>query len=207
MFKLPEPIIVTLDNNQVSHINTMAQEIFEDPYRRRRRSLEAVYSHCWAGVPLEFALQAQGATMNPKQFDYSNPDSHNWDVEWNGLKAEVKNSQDPGKLPDKYEKKWLTISNYMANKIVRNRRLYPNCVDIIIFGCYNKLSENTFDVRWPAVVPLIPFAKTFVSVKKNMITIGQLTTMVYDVLNIFTVLKLNRVRYITMMYKWSKHEV
>jgi len=153
MFKLPEPIIVTLDNNQVSHINTMAQEIFEDPYRRRRRSLEAVYSHCWAGVPLEFALQAQGATMNPKQFDYSNPDSHNWDVEWNGLKAEVKNSQDPGKLPDKYEKKWLTISNYMANKIVRNRRLYPNCVDIIIFGCYNKLSENTFDVRWRAVVP------------------------------------------------------
>ena len=41
----------------------------------------------------------------------------------------------------------------MANKIVRNRRLYPNCVDIIIFGCYNKLSENTFDVRWRAVVP------------------------------------------------------
>ena len=153
MFKLPEPIIITLTDDQIGHINTMAQEIYEDPYRRRDRDLKTMHAHCWSGVPLEFALKEQGATMNPKKFDFTDADSHNWDVEWHGLKAEVKNSQDPGKLPDKYEKKWLTISNYMANKIVRNNRLYPNCVDIIIFGCYNKLSENTFDVRWRAVVP------------------------------------------------------
>lgn len=153
MFKLPEPIILELSNDEIDYIHTMAREMYNDPYRRRDRSFERVLANTWAGVPLEFALSRQGAIMNPKTFDKTDPDSHNWDVEWDGGKAEVKNSQDPGKLPTNLEKKWLTIPNQMANKLVRNRRLYPNCVDKVIFGCYNKLSENTYDVRWRAVVP------------------------------------------------------
>jgi hypothetical protein len=151
--KLPEPLILELNEGEEFHIQTMAREMFECPNRRRGRSHSTVLAHTYAGVILEFALARQGAIMNPAEFDYTKPETHNWDVDWNGWRAEVKNSQDPGTLPTTMEKKWLTIPNYMANKLARNRRLYPNCVDIVIFGCYNKLSKNTFDVRWRAVVP------------------------------------------------------
>lgn len=153
MYKLPDPIILKMTDDEVEYINTMAHEMFADPHRRRGRDLRTVMAHTWVGVPLEFALARQGAKMNPKKFNPADPDSHNWDVEWGGGKAEVKNAQDPSKLSKGFEKKWLTIPNYIANKLVRNRRLYPNCVDKVIFGCYNKLSENTYDVRWRAVVP------------------------------------------------------
>ena len=151
--KLPEPLILELNEGEEFHIQTMAREMFECPHRRRGRSYSTVLSHTYSGVILEFALARQGAIMNPAEFDYTKPETHNWDVKWCDWIAEVKNSQDPGNLPTSMEKKWLTIPNYMANKLVRNRRLYPKCVDIIIFGCYNKIRHNTFDVRWRAVVP------------------------------------------------------
>ena len=89
--KLPEPLILELNEGEVSHIQTMAQEMFECPTRRRGRSHSTVLAHTYAGVILEFALVRQGAVMNPAEFDYTKPETHNWDVEWNRWRAEVKN--------------------------------------------------------------------------------------------------------------------
>ena len=119
--KLPEPLILELTEGEEFHIQTMAREMFECPHRRRGRSYSTVLSHTYSGVILEFALARQGAIMNPAEFDYTKPETHNWDVKWCDWIAEVKNSQDPGTLPTSMEKKWLTIPNYMANKLVRNR--------------------------------------------------------------------------------------
>ena len=151
--QLPKPLILELTNNEIDHIETMAQDMFECPNRRRGRSHSTVLSHTYSGVILEFALVRQGGVMNPAVFDHTKPETHNWDADWSGWRGEVKNVQDPDQLPEKFQKKWLTVPNYMGNKLARNFKLYPNCVDIVIFGCYNKLSENTFDVRWRAVVP------------------------------------------------------
>jgi hypothetical protein len=148
---LPEPLILELNQDELAHIETMAKEMYACDVRRRGRDYEVVYANTRAGVILEFALARQGAVMNPATFDYKVPSSHNWDVDWNGFRAEVKNSADPTNR--KFVTKWLTISEYMGQKLARNRKLYPNCVDIIIFGCYNKLSENTYDVRWRCVAP------------------------------------------------------
>ena len=148
---LPEPLILELNEDELAHIETMAKEMYACDVRRRDRSYETVYAHTKAGVILEFALTRQGGVMNPAEFDYTVPSSHNWDVDWNGFRCEVKNAADP--VGKKYETKWLTISNYMGQKLARNRKLYPKCVDIVIFGCYNKLSENTYDVRWRCVAP------------------------------------------------------
>ena len=42
MFKLPEPIILELSNDEIDYIHTMAREMYNDPYRRRGRSFERV---------------------------------------------------------------------------------------------------------------------------------------------------------------------
>ena len=150
-YYLPEPLILELNEDELSHIETMAKEMYSCDVRRRGRDYDTVYAHTKAGVILEFALVRQGGVMNPAEFDHTVPSSHNWDVDWKGFRCEVKNSADP--THKRHVTKWLTISNYMGQKLARNRKLYPNCVDIVVFGCYNKLSENTYDVRWRCVAP------------------------------------------------------
>lgn len=158
--KLPEPLILELSEDELSYIKTMATDIHSSPAKARGRSLELIMAHTTAGVILEFALERQGALKNPAEFDHTIPDSHNWDVEWDGMRCEVKNAQDPDKMPEGFEIKWLTMSNYMGNKLARNRKLYPECVDVVIFGCYSKIAENTYDVRWRCVAPFNTIRET-----------------------------------------------
>lgn len=143
--------MLELTEDELAHIETMAKEMHACPKRRNNRDYDTVYAHTKAGVILEFALARLGGVMNPAVFDPTIPSSHNWDLDWNGFRCEVKRAVDP--VGKKFDTKWLTIANNMAQKLARNRKLYENCVDIVVFGCYNKLSENTYDVRWRCVAP------------------------------------------------------
>lgn len=155
--EVPKNIRVSLEPNELEHIHAMAAEIFLCPKRNRQgRSLEAVYRDTLNGVVLEYALVRQGGTMNPKEFDVTDPDSYNWDVDWKNWRCEVKNTnfKDCSVLPEKYEdKKWVTMPFWIAEKILKNRRKYPKCVDVVVLGTHDEVSKNVYDVRFEAMIP------------------------------------------------------
>lgn len=155
--EVPQNVRISLSPEEFEHIRVMAAEIFLCPRRNARgRSYEQVYSDTKNGVLLEFGMVRQGATMNPKEFNPEDPDSHNWDVDWKHWRCEVKNTnfnQCDG-LPEKYEKKkWVTMAWYTAEKLLKNRRMYPKCVDVVILGRYDEVSENVYDISYEAMVP------------------------------------------------------
>ena len=155
--EVPKPVRVSLSHEELEHIRIMAEEIFPCPVRNKQgRSYQKVYDDTLSGIILEYGMVRQGATMNPKKFDPTDPDSHNWDVDWKFWRAEIKNTNysDSTALPKNYkEKKWVMCASWIAEKILKNRRMYPGCVDIVIFGKSKKVSENVYDVSYEATVP------------------------------------------------------
>lgn len=161
--ELPDQITFKLDENELSHIKSMAESIHQCPIRSKGRPYSVVYKSVFNGVILEFALERQGAIKNNSEFDSLNPDTYCWDVEWRGLRAEVKCVSDPDQAPENRKQKWVTFPISMIETFIRNITRDPKSVDIIIFGCYNKVSEDTYECKWRLVAPTNTFKK---SVKK-----------------------------------------
>lgn len=156
--KLPKPVKVILTNDELRHLEKMTDEIYSCPRRNsQKRSWDEVSRDCYSGVILEFALERQGGKRNPGEFNHRVCTSHNWDVDWMGWRHEVKSCLNPETIPDngKYETnpKWVNISSSKAKKIIKNRKMYPGCVDTILFGYYNKISERVYDCKWRAIIP------------------------------------------------------
>ena len=152
MYKLPEPIIFTPTAEQNEFMLEMARDIHKCPVRSRGRAYDTVLKSVRSGVILEFALELQGATKNPKRFDYTDPDSYDWDVDWNGL-TEVKRVDDCRKYPKDRRSHWVTFAPYKVETYIKNITREPGKVDKIIFGLYNEIKPNTFDVDWRLVAP------------------------------------------------------
>tara|TARA_B110000503_G_C7003770_1_gene352653 strand:+ start:66 stop:701 length:636 start_codon:yes stop_codon:yes gene_type:complete len=155
--EVPKNVRLSLEPIELEHIRLMATEIFNCPFRNKQgRTSEQVYINTKSGVLLEYGMVRQGATMNPKSFDKTDPDSYNWDVDWKHWRIELKNTHfnDGTALPEDYEdKKWVSMPDYIAEKILKNRRLYPKCVDVVVLGRHKEVSENVYDVSYEAMVP------------------------------------------------------
>ena len=155
--EVPQNVRVSLSTEELEHIRIMATEIFPCRIRNKQgRSYQRVYDDTLSGVILEFGMVRQGAKMNPKEFNPADPDSHNWDLDWKHWRCEVKNTNfnQCDTLPEKYEdKKWVTMPFYIAEKLLKNRRMYPKCVDVVVLGRHDKVSENVYDVSYEAMVP------------------------------------------------------
>jgi|AntAceMinimDraft_13_1070369.scaffolds.fasta_scaffold00859_23 hypothetical protein len=156
-YVLPKPITVELDDHEIQHIEVMAKEIFYCPVRRKNRQYEEVYNATLSGVILEFALVRQGAIKNNAVFDEKNQSSYDWDVIWNNWRSEIKCTADPDKMPENAKMKWVTFPLSSVQTFINNITRNPNCVDIIIFGCYDKISENKFECKWRLVAPADSF--------------------------------------------------
>jgi hypothetical protein len=143
----PLPITIELQDYQYSFIETMAQDMFNCPVRRRNRSYEEVYASTKKGLILEYALEKQGAIKNPAPFDKSNLYSYCWDVMLGAYKTEVKCTRDPNNCGE-FKASWLTFSYDTVKTFLKNLKRDPDCVDKIIFGYYNEIKENTYDVNW-----------------------------------------------------------
>lgn len=156
--QLPKPVNLHLSDDEWNHLESMTTSIYSCPKRNKKgRSWDKVFSDTCSGVILEFAIQRQGGVLNPATFDHRKSSTHNWDVEWNGFRHEVKSCWNPELIPKngKYvsDPKWVNISKDKANKLAKNRRLYPNCVDTVIFGYYNKISQQVYECKFRAIVP------------------------------------------------------
>ena len=54
--KLPEALVIELNDDELSYIKTMAQDIYDVPAKRRGRTLETVMAHTTAGVRMSSVL-------------------------------------------------------------------------------------------------------------------------------------------------------
>lgn len=152
-YRLPEPITYSLNNEQNEFMLEMSRDIHACPRRNRQgRAYDTVLNNVRSGLILEFALELQGAIKNPKRFDYTDPDSYDWDVDWDGL-TEIKRMADCRQFPKNRRSHWITFAPYKVETYVRNITREPGKVDKIIFGVYNEIMPNTFDVDWRLVAP------------------------------------------------------
>ena len=151
-YKLPDPIIFTINKDQNDFMIEMAKEIHACPVRSKGRAYDTVLKAVRQGVILEFALENQGAIKNPKPFDKTDPDSYEWDVDWYGL-SEVKAVPDCRQFPEDMKSHWVTFPERQVKTYIKNITRNPGKVDKIIFGVYNEIKPNTFDVAWRLVAP------------------------------------------------------
>ena len=66
-------------------------------------------------------------------------------------------------MPENAKMKWVTFPLSSVQTFINNITRNPNCVDIIIFGCYDKISENKFECKWR----LVALADSFKSSTKK----------------------------------------
>jgi hypothetical protein len=154
---LPKSIKFKLDDYEIEHIETMSREMYDCPTRRGGRSYQQVYDATLSGVILEYALVRQGAVKNNSQFDVKDRNTYNWDVLWHGLKTEVKCTADPSKMPKERKTKWVTTTLNNIQTFLNNIAYDPDCVDIVIFGCYNKLANDVYECKWRLIAPADTF--------------------------------------------------
>lgn len=159
--QLPKPVNLHVTDDEWNHLETMATDIYKCPVRNNEgRSWDEVFEDTCTGVILEFAIQRQGGILNPAKFNHRKAGTHNWDVKWLDLVHEVKSCVNPEKIPKngkyKTDPKWVNIRKGKVEKIIKNHRKYPNCVDTVIFGYYNKLSERVYECKFRAIVPFEP---------------------------------------------------
>lgn len=161
--KLPETVDITLTKEELLEIKNIAINIFNEPKKRNGRDQKTILAHTYYGLLLEYALVRQGAKRNPAEFDHTTPSSHNWDVDWQDWRCEVKKMENPETLGQYTGKKaWLTLAENMTRKIVRNRKQHPGCVDIVLLGHYTKLEgDHSFRVKFRAALPFDTVHKSF----------------------------------------------
>ena len=154
-----------LDSDHLSFIETMAKEIHACKVRSRGRSYEQVYAATKAGVILEFALEVQGARKNPLPFDVVNRESYSWDVEWNGLKTEVKRK---AFLNDDRTKYYSWDKPEYVKTFLRNLDIAQQ----LIVGDYKQIGENTYNVEWMLMTKAGEGFKKYI--KKSLYNEGQM---------------------------------
>lgn len=154
---LPKPIKIKLDDSEIKHIEVMSKEIYECPVRKGNRNYQQVYDSTLSGVILEYALVRQGALKNSSEFDVKDRNTYNWDVLWHGLKTEVKCTADPSKSVEERKIKWVTTTIPNVKTLLNNLAYDPNCVDIVLFGCYNTLDDNVYECKWRLIAPADTF--------------------------------------------------
>lgn len=163
--KKPHPITFSLSQLETDFIYIMAEDIYNCPIRSRGRSATQILNAVKAGVILEFALERQGATKNPAPFDKANRDSYAWDVEWNGLKTEVKRKN----FLTKDKTRYYSWSNpEYVQTFLRN----IDIVEQLIVGDYVEVAKNTYTVEWMLMSRVGKNFKKYI--KESMYNRGQL---------------------------------
>ena len=151
MYVAPKTITFKLTTAEEEYIGDMSRNIFYNGYHHGR-SLDEIYNSTRNGKILEFALCRQGGTLNPHDFDKSDPNSYGWDVSWYGQRAEVKRMYF-GDMSG-----WLVVSEQQVETFRKMVRM-QNIVDIFIIGDYTEDTDSNITARWFMIGPADTFNK------------------------------------------------
>lgn len=138
--KLPQKCEVYIDQNRLDAIETMTTEMFNCSRRRRGRTIEQIYQSAYSGKILEYALEDQGAVLNPKEFNPADRDSYCWDVLWNGLRTEVKRKKFIDSKVEFYS--WYNpdhVKTFLKNS---------DYVEQFIAGDFKRVGTHKYRVEW-----------------------------------------------------------
>ena len=165
--QLPNTVIFRTTKEEENFIKKMTSDIHKCPVRNScNRTLSTIHEHVYSGVILEFALQRLGWYKNSLAFDKTIPNTYNWDVEKDGIRAEVKSTKPPFVGPAKTKFKsqaWQGIRARDFKKILKHK----DSLDVVIFGYHIKSPEtDLIECRWTLIAPVDDTFKFAVKQKK-----------------------------------------
>ena len=138
----PEDCNVFLCPGRYAEISLMSHEITNCPKRGRGRTFDRVFKNTGRGKIFEYALQDQGATLNPAKFNVKDPNTYAWDVLFKGQKTEIKSFNFIGT-----DKRWWSWHDkYAPNAFLNNLDI----IDTLLIGDYvqNTSCPHTYHVKW-----------------------------------------------------------
>lgn len=143
---IPKPINFEITTELIDRRDSIVVNTYTCPFRRNGDTLEEKITKVECGVFLEHALFLQGAIQNNQEFDVSNRYTYAWDVEWHGMKTEVKRC----KITEMT--KWFSFYQQQVQTMRKNLDI----LDLLIVGDYEK-KFNQVSVRWLLIAMIKDF--------------------------------------------------